>query len=178
MDPLRIYDYLTMSRQRVLDGVRPLTPAQYGRSFDFGLGSIGVTLTHTMISEWYYIERLDGRTVPPYEQWPIQDESPPPFDEIDATWRAQAPRVRASIAEQRDWRRPISWFGFPDATGRRRTISTNAGDLVTQLVLHEVHHRAQLMSMLRTMGDGVEPVQDIDFNEMMFERRDEPPSLP
>ena len=134
MDPLRIYDYLTRARQPVLDAVRSLTPAQYGRRFDFGVESIGATLTHIMISEWYYIERLEGRTVPPYEQWPIQYEAPPPFSIVDATWGEQAPRVRAAIAAERDWRRPISWLSFPDETGRRRTIATNAGAFPTTII--------------------------------------------
>jgi len=172
MDPVRIYDYLIKARKPVLDAVRPLTSVQYGRRFDFGPGSIGITLTHIMNAEWYYIERLEGSTVPPYDQWPIQDESPPPFAIIDEQWREQATRVRASIAAQLDWRRPISWMSFPDEAGKRSTVSTNAGDLVTQLVLHEVHHRAQLMAMLRLMGDGVATVQDIDFNALMFERSD------
>jgi uncharacterized damage-inducible protein DinB len=43
-----------------------------------------------------------------------------------------------------------------------------ASHLFTQLILHEVHHRAQVMNILRELGAGV---GDLDFIAMMFERR-------
>ncbi len=172
MDAIKTYDYLTKTRERVFDAVRPLTPQQYRRPFDFGLGNIASTLTHVMISEWYYVERLDGRPVAPYEQWPIQYEKPPEFATVESTWRPQAERVRASLARQSDWGRVVSYLSFPDESGKRFQISATAGDFFAQLVMHEVHHRAQLMAMLRLLGDGVRPVQDLDYNDLMFERRE------
>lgn len=168
MDPVKIYDYLVLSRARVLDAARPLTPQQYFQRFSFGLNTLASTLTHIMISEWYYIERLVGRLVPPYEQWPLKYEQPPGFDVLDSTWRDQAPQVRGAIAAERDWTRRITYLGFPDDAGRRFHIVATAGDLLTQLALHEVHHRAQAMAMLRELG---RPVQDVDYNDLMFERR-------
>jgi uncharacterized damage-inducible protein DinB len=172
MDPLKIYDYLTKARQRVLDAVRPLTPEQYQHQFTFGLKTIGSTLTHIMISEWYYVERIEERTVPSYDQWPIKYESPPGFEIIESTWRKQAKNVRASIAAQRDWNRRITWLSFPNDEGKRFHITVTPGDLFTQLALHEVHHRSQLMVMLRELSGAGSPVQDIDYNAMMFERRE------
>jgi uncharacterized damage-inducible protein DinB len=168
MDPLRTYDYLLASRRRVLDAARGLTAEQYLRPFPFGLGTVGRTLTHVMVSEWYYVERLEGRAVPPYDAWPIKEESPPPFDALEAEWDRQGPRVRRAIAAERDWSRRITYVGFPDDAGRRFAVSASAGDLITQLALHEVHHRAQAMAMLRQLGRAV---QDIDFNDLVFERR-------
>jgi uncharacterized damage-inducible protein DinB len=43
-----------------------------------------------------------------------------------------------------------------------------AADIFTQLVLHEVHHRAQAMNMLRQLGIAAE---DIDYNTLMYRRR-------
>jgi uncharacterized damage-inducible protein DinB len=178
MDPLKIYDYLIKSRERVFDAVRPLTPEQYQRSFTIGLKTIGSTLTHIMISEWYYIERLEGKTVPPYDQWPIKDENPPAFEVIEKTWREQAKKTRAAVAAESsasgsDWSRTITWLGFPDDSrgGKRFQITATAGDLFTQLSLHEVHHRAQIMAMLRELG---KPLEDLDYNAMMFERVEKP----
>lgn len=168
MQPLRIYDYLTTSRDRVFDAARPLSPEQWSRKFSFGLGSIASTLTHIMISEWYYVQRITGTVVPPYEQWPIKYEHPPEFEAIETTWRGQAPATRAAVAAERDWNRPVTWTGFPDSQGKRFTINTTPGDLFTQLALHEVHHRAQLMAMLRELG---RPLEDLDFNALMFDRQ-------
>jgi uncharacterized damage-inducible protein DinB len=170
MDPLKIYEYLVKSRNRVFDAVRPLTREQYHREFPIGLKTIAGTLTHVMICEWYYIERLEGRDVPPYAQWPIHDEKPPEkFEIIEAVWHEQAKKSRASIALQQDLDRTVTWLSFPDDTrgNKRFQITCNAGDMLTQLALHEIHHRAQVMAMLRELGS---PVQDVDYNDLMYER--------
>ncbi len=49
MDPLKIYDYLIKTRERVFDAARPLTPAQYQQEFAIGLKAIGTTRTHLMM---------------------------------------------------------------------------------------------------------------------------------
>lgn len=172
MDPLKIYEYLTRTRERVLEAIRPLSPARYHHTFHFGLKTIGSTLSHIMISEWYYIERLEGRPVAPYDEWPIKYENPPTFDVIEQTWRAQAARVRAALAAERDWNRRITYLSFPDDHGKRYRITATAGDFFTQLALHEVHHRAQIMAMLREFGDAASPLQDLDYNSTMFERQE------
>ncbi len=167
MDPLRIYDYLTIARQMVFDKARPLTAEQYGREFPIGLGSLGRTLTHIMICEWMYVQRILERDVPPYDQWPIQDEKPPPFSLLEATWTEQAKATRAALAAVRDWNAKLE---FRVAWYERPTIVTaSPADIFTQVALHEVHHRAQAMNMLRRLGAAVE---NIDFNGLMYPRRE------
>lgn len=174
MEPCKIYDYLIQTRQRVFDAVRPLSQELYHWKFPLGLKSIAATLTHLLISEWYYIERLEGRAVPPYEQWPLNYERPPErFETIEGQWRQQQARIRSVVANELDWKRPITWLGFPDDTrgNKRFHITCTAGDLLTQLALHEVHHRAQVMAMLRQLpGGGHAIVEDIDYNALMFQR--------
>ena len=81
----------------LLDKVRTLTPEDYTRQFPMGLGSLARTLTHVMGSEWYYVQRMLDREVPPYEQWPIKDENPPAFSVIDEHWKGVAEGTRAAI---------------------------------------------------------------------------------
>ena len=83
-------------------------------------------------------------------------------------WREQGGRVREVVAKETDWSRRITWLSFPDEQGRRFHITATAADFFTQLVLHEVHHRSQVMVMLRELGH---PLEDLDFNAMMFEKR-------
>jgi uncharacterized damage-inducible protein DinB len=170
MDPCKIHEYLRMTRKRVFDAVRTLPPQEYERQFNIGLKTVGSTLSHLMVSEWYYIERLQGNAVPPYEQWPIKYENPPPFDVIERTWCEQSERVRNIIAREKDWNRTITWQSFPDDTrgNKRFHITCTAGDLITQLALHEVHHRAQIMAMLRETGHAI--LEDIDYNALMYQR--------
>jgi uncharacterized damage-inducible protein DinB len=166
MKPLAIFDYLTRTRQRIFDQVRPLDAEAYAREFPIGPGTLGRTLTHIMISEWYYVQRIAERDVPRYEQWPIKWEDPPAFATLEAAWTEQARETRAALAAVRDWDAKIE-YGVTDEDGRSMIITTSAGGLSTQLILHEVHHRAQAMNMLRHLGV---PAEDLDFNAF-FPRR-------
>jgi uncharacterized damage-inducible protein DinB len=166
MEPLRIYGYLTRARQKVFEWVRPLGATDYRREPAPGQRSIAQTLTHTMISEWYYVQRIEGREVPPDGEWPIQEEDPPAFDVLEAAWIEQAARTHETLHSIRDWGKKLEYH--VDDDGRSLIITASVSDIFTQLVLHEVHHRGQVMSMLRRLGVDV---QDIDFNTLMYERR-------
>jgi len=168
MQPLRTYEYLTLARSRVFDWIRPLGEEDYGRKFPTWGRTMGQTLTHIMICEWYYVQRILRREVPPYEQWPIQDETPPPFSVLEKEWRKQATDTEAALAGVRDWSAPIE-FRVTQDDGRKMIVTSSASDQFTQLVLHEVHHRSQVMNMLRILGTTVD---DIDFNWMMHKRRE------
>ncbi len=167
MEPLRTYDYLTLSRQRVFGWIRPLTAEQYAREFPFGLKTLGKTLTHIMISEWYYVQRLQGSAVPPYDQWPMQQETPPPFVALETAWIEQARRTRDALSAVRDWNHELE-YQVTDDDDKQVIVTTSPGDIFTQLALHEVHHRSQVISMLRQLGIDVD---DIDFNTLMYKRR-------
>lgn len=166
MNPSKTYDYLVLARRRILDWVRLLTPEQYTRRFPIGLGSLARTLTHIMSSESYYVERMIGHDVPPHDQWPIRDEDPPAFAILDAAWDEQATRTRAAIGSIRDWTSELEYEVSID--GVPTIINASPADIFTQLVLHEVHHRAQAMNMLRHLGIAAE---DIDYNTLMYRRR-------
>lgn len=165
MEPLRVHDYLTSARQKIFDRVRQLTEEQYTQVFSIGLGSLARTLTHIMICEWAYVQRLQRHELPPYETWPIQDEQPPPFSVLESAWTDQAEQTREVLRSVRDWNEQITYhvpWAKPPVN-----VTASAGDLFMQLVLHEVHHRAQVMNMLRQLGAAVE---DIDYNALMYRR--------
>ncbi len=168
MDPLRIYECLTIARSRVFEWIRPLSPQQYAREFPIGKGTLGRTLTHIMTSEWYYVQRMQGLHVPPDEQWPIQEDKPPPFLQLERAWIEQAKDTRAALGAARNWTAAIEYQVTNDE-GRPTIVTASAGDIFAQLALHEVHHRAQALNMLR--GLGVAAAGDIDFNALMYKRR-------
>ncbi len=169
MHPLRTYDYLCRSRARVLDAVRTETPEQHACTFPIGPGSIAKTLTHMVVAEWYYIQRMLQREVPPDDQWEIQENSPPPFAVLQAVWATQAMATRAALESVRDWDAPIEYRVTPD-DGKPVIVTCSAMDLFTQLALHEVHHRSQVLNMLRQLGITIAG-GDLDFNAMMMPRR-------
>ena len=167
MKPLKTYDYLALARQRIFEWVRPLSAEQYAREFPIGLKTLDRTLTHIMISEWMYVQRIQRHSVPPHDQWPFQAERPPPFAALEAAWIKQASRTRTALSAVRDWSAEIEY----QVTGDERPtiVTASPADIFTQLVLHEVHHRAQAMNILRHLGVAAE---DIDFNALMYKRRD------
>jgi uncharacterized damage-inducible protein DinB len=166
MDPLKIYDYLVHARAKVFDWARPLSAEDYARQFPIGLGSLARTLTHIMICEFAYVLRIEEREVPPYEQFEFQDETPPPFATLEAAWAKQAGHTRAVLESVRDWNRE---FDYRPMWNDRQIVTASAADIFTQMALHEVHHRAQAMNMLRQLGVTLE---DIDFNALMVKRRE------
>ncbi|MEM7228143.1 MAG: DinB family protein [Planctomycetota bacterium] len=167
MNHVRTYDYLVQSRKRVFDGVRTLTPAQYEQEFPIGLGTIARTLTHIMISEWYYVQRILHKDVPAYETWPIQDESPPAFDILESTWTAQADDIAREFSILNDWSERVV-FRPEHRDGPRTEVISTEGDMFMQLFQHEVHHRAQVLNMLRHCGVTVD---GLDYSTIMFTRR-------
>ena len=166
LEPLKIYDYLTRSRGRIFERVRPLSAEQYAREFPIGLETLGRILTHVMISEWYYVQRIRERDVPPYDQWPIQQENPPPFAALEAAWMEQADDTTAALSAVPDWTVDLEYRVTTDE-GRAEIVTASAADIFSQLVMHEVHHRAQVMNILRHLGAAAE---DLDFNSF-FKRR-------
>lgn len=167
MDRSRIYEYLALSRARILDWARPLGPEMYARTFPIGPGSLARTLTHMLISEWYYVKRMLKEHVPPYAHWPIRDEQPPALAALEAAWSDQARATRAALLAPLEWSTPLE-YPINDDDGKPIIITATPDDIYTQLVLHEVHHRAQVMNMLRQLGV---PAQDVDFNTLMYQRR-------
>ena len=166
MQPLMTYEYLSKARARLLDWVRPLSSEQYLQVFPIGLGTLGRTLTHIMICEYAYVRRIAQQSVPPYGEWPIQDEKPPAFGVLEAAWLEQAKLTRATLAAVQDWTSEIEYQVGEE--GKRVNITASRGEIFTQLAFHEVHHRAQAMNMLRRLGVAAE---DLDYNTLMYRRR-------
>lgn len=167
MEPRTTYEYLTRARARLLDWARPLSAEQHARAFEIGRGTLASTLTHILISEWYYIRRIRRDDVPAYEQWPIKDEHPPAFAAIESAWADQASLTRETIAAVRDWNERLD-YPITNDDGRREIVSPTLDDVFTQLVLHEVHHRSHAMNILRRLGV---PAMDLDYNTLMYPRR-------
>lgn len=169
MRPDRAYEGLTLARRRLFDWVRPLNQEQYARQLPIGLHTLRATLVEICRGEWIYSLRLRGETPPPRDEWPISETKQPTFADLEPLWTDQAKRTHALLASIKDWSRPIEYRA--PQPGKIIHISATAGDIVTQLLFHEVHHRAQAMAMLRTLG--VE-AQNLDYSLHMFKRREEP----
>lgn len=172
MDFVRVYDVHSQAREKLFDWIRPLTQAQYVQPFPFGLHTLQTTMVELAGTELWLAMRIRTDRFPEpfsWEEWPIREATCPTFPDVEAAWRRQMPQTRATLAAIQDPGRVVE----TRLVGRRSTVVYRAqqGDLATQLLLHEVHHRAQAMAMLRQLG--VE-AQDVDYIGFVQDVRREP----
>ncbi len=162
LSPVHLYAYLEQARARLLRWVSGLTDEQYTREFPFGHRSIRATLVHTASAEWAYGRRLRGEDVPPPEERPFARFARTGPHPLVAAWEELAAQTRQTLAAVSDWAAPVEYTAL-DGT----RIRTTTGGIAAQMLFHEVHHRAQVMAMLRQCGV---PAQDLDYSILMFER--------
>ena len=167
--PAAIYEYLAEARQKLLDWVRPLTLEQYTKEFPFGKKTIRDTLVEIPFAEWSYGTRLVGEFMPPRDQHPFLKFYQTDFAPLEGAWRELAQRTRSVLREERDWGRAVEWR--PIVAERPTLMRSTAGGIATQMLVHEVHHRAQVMAMLRQFGI---PAQNLDYSVLKFERTELP----
>lgn len=168
--PAGVYEYLVKARAKLLEWVRPLTLEQYTKEFPFGKKTIRDTLVEIPLAEWLYGTRLVGETVPPRDQQPFVRYYQTDFAPLEDAWRELADRTRRILRGERDWARPVEYIVRPPNRPAVQ-IRATAGGLATQLICHEVHHRAQVMAMLRQFGI---PAENLDYTAMMVTRMELP----
>ncbi|HLW47973.1 MAG TPA: DinB family protein [bacterium] len=165
MEYAHVYDVLTQARRRLFDWVRPLSQEQYTKQFPFGMGTLRKTLIEIAAVELMYTKRLRGDALPPQPglppDFPIGETKQPAFAELERVWTAQAPQTRAILAGISDWAQTVT---RRIEQGDTVTVSTaSKADIATQMLMHEVHHRAQAMAMLRQLGVAAENLDYISF---------------
>lgn len=161
----RVFDYLAAARRHLLEWVRDLEREQrgvYAQSFPIGLGSMRATLLHIAAAEWAYVERLAGRDFPLGDS-PFTPERIPELEPLERAWQAQTTRTAAAIRSIGD---PARTVEFISQFGPAR-VRTTAAEITLHMALHEVHHRAQVMAMLRQCGVRAE---NIDYSFLAFDR--------
>ena len=158
MDFARVYDVHTDARQRLYGWVRPLSQEQYTRPFPFGHRSLRGALVEIARAELFLAMRMREEVLPAWEDWPIGEERLPTFPDLETVHRAQATQTRATLADTKDWDRAVTTQIVRG--GKVFTLTATKADIAMQLLLHEVHHRAQAMAMLRQLGVAA---QDLDY---------------
>jgi uncharacterized damage-inducible protein DinB len=154
---------------------RPLSQEQYVQSFPFGLHTLQTTMVELAGTERWLAMRIRADRFPEpfsWDEWPIREATCPTFPELEAAWRTLMPETRATLAAVTDPGRVVE----TRLVGRKRTVVYRAtqGDLATQLLLHEVHHRAQAMAMLRQFGVEAQDVDYIRFVQQVRREEREP----
>lgn len=172
MEYAHVYDVLTQARGRLFGWVRPLSQEQYTQRFPIGLGTLRATLVEIARVELLYAMRLREEPVPPPPlppDWTVSEARLPAFADLERAWTAQAPQTRATLARTADWTKTVT---RRYEQGDRVVVQTvSKGEIAVQMLMHEVHHRAQAMAMLR--GLGIE-AQNLDYIGFVARREEYP----
>jgi len=156
MGPMDLYRYLTTARGRLFDQVRGLAPEQYTQVFPFGLGTIRRTLHHMAGAEWFLVGQLRGG---PQGDYPFRSEQAPDFAALERGWRDLERQTLEFLNTPQDWTRMVE-FTVTIPSRQRYRVKASAEVVFTHFTYHEVHHRAQVMAMLRQVGA---PLETLDF---------------
>ncbi len=162
--PAEAYEYLALAREKLFGWVGRLPYEQYVQEFPIGLGSIRATLVHMASAEWAYVRRLRNDPVPPPHERPFAQYATTEFAPLEQAWREQADQTRQVLRAVMDWSQPVVYTAT--SGDRVRRYRTTAAGIAAQLLFHEIHHRAQVMAMLRQLGV---PVESLDYSQLMFQ---------
>lgn len=164
IDFVHVYGVHTQARERLFDWIRPLSQEQYTQEFPFGLHTLQSTMVELASTELWLARRLREEPFPEpfsWDDWPITEQTCPTFAALESAWRALWPETRAMLAALTDPDRIVETRLV--RRDRITTLAARRGDLAVQLLLHEVHHRAQAMAMLRQFGIAAEDLDHIGF---------------
>lgn len=159
-----LFDYLITARAKLLGWIREQPADVYTRTFPIGMSTMRATLLHVATAEWGYTNRLRGRDYAMSDS-PFTAERHPGLESFAAAWDAQRPVTRETLAALGDPARPVEYV--TRAFGPALRIQAPAGGIAGQLLFHEVHHRAQIMAMLRQAGVKAE---NLDYSVLMYKR--------
>ncbi|MCG6156393.1 DinB family protein [Rubinisphaera margarita] len=156
----RLHEHRIWVNRRLREAVRPLSRDQLRRSFPMGQGTVWLTLTHLLAAEYIWLEALDGNDSPvmpgdrpdrrPGNQQGEDalrslDELITRWEQFDARWLALFERMTdGSLSDT------VSKISTSSGSGKRHT--TSAADVLLHVCTHAQYTTAQLVNMLRQLG--------------------------
>lgn len=140
-----LVEYNYWARDRILEGVTPLTAEQYNRPMGSSFSSVRETLVHMYSAEWIWHTRWQGesptKALSP-EQWPD-------VSSLTASWRELEAKVRSFVGSLTDesLNRVLEYRLISGQPGK-----SAFGQMVQHVVNHGTYHRGQVTTMLRQLG--------------------------
>ena len=153
LDRLLAHD--TWTTRRLLDLADGLTEEQLDRDFDLGHRSVRATLLHVVRNVEVWADLMAGAAV-------RENPESTPAGRSVAGLRARHERAAAdlaalarSVAERQGW--DERWIDGLDDPPAEKTY----GGAIAHVITHSMHHRAQLIHMLRRLGVAAVPEGDV-----------------
>ncbi len=155
LDSVRTFlKYSDWANDIVLRAAGPLDDARLDKPFAMGRGSLRMELLHVCAGESVWVARWQSRAETP---WPNEEERVSVAgitERFTAVYRERDAFV-ATLTD-RDLGRSVT---YRDSKGS--LFSATLADMMTQMIVHSTHHRAQIVNMLRNVG--VTPAPDLDY---------------
>jgi uncharacterized damage-inducible protein DinB len=149
-----LYDYSYWANARLREPLSRLTAEEFSRKVAGSWSSVRNTLVHMMSAEGGWLERAGG----PKRGAPLEPDDFPTCDAVHAYWQEQEQKMRAFLATLTDAaladRLP---FTIPQLS---LTSVMARGEMLHHAAIHNIHHRGQLMVLLRELG---QPPGDVDI---------------
>lgn len=143
-DPLQILlSHDRWATTQLLDACGKLTDDQFHRRFEIGPGSLHDTLTHIIAAMRAWSETLAHIEPRPRLDTDGQRRTPAQLQSLlEEVWREFSSEAR---------RRPLDEM-LTRRTRDGRIFELTRGAVLTQVLTHGMHHRAQCLNMLRHLG--------------------------
>lgn len=144
-DLTTLFDYSYWANAGLHDVVSQLTTEQFTKHVAGSYGSIRNTMVHMLSAEWGWLERCGGAARGPA----LNAQDYPTATSLFDRWHDVEARVREflSTLHDEDLARRVE---FAIGSGARQSMAL--GQLLHHAAIHGVHHRGQVVLLLRTLG--------------------------
>ncbi len=141
-------EYSDWANEELIKSASRLSDEQLDQPCDMGRGSLRLTLMHIWAGEHVWLKRWQGQTETP---WPNEDVRLTPA-QIGSRFREVAVErgVFLSDLTAANLNREIT---YRDSKGS--LFRAKLSDMVTQGLVHSIHHRAQASNMIRRAGGAI-----------------------
>lgn len=137
----------TWTTGALLDDADKLSPEQFHRRFDIGLGSVHDTLRHIIGAALRWSDRISGRPLRDSIEKRPQPHTVSELRSLLAQADAELRRAAAEVSARGAWSEQME-FVVPDGP----TYRFSRAAAMMHVVTHGVHHRAQVLNMRRQLG--------------------------
>jgi uncharacterized damage-inducible protein DinB len=149
----RLLGHDEWTTQQLLLICRGLTDEQLDREFDIGLKTVRLTLRHMIYNIEGWTDLLAGRQ--PRQNPPVQEATVAALSGRLERAAAEFAAIARGVADRGAW--DETW---PDPRGNPPKLRSYGGT-IAHVITHSMHHRAQVLYMLRLLGVENRPEGDV-----------------
>ncbi len=159
----RLLGHDAWTTEAVLRCCGALSDVELDRPLGVGLGTVRATATHIVKNMEYWTDQIAERPVRPHPPAPHTQSVPHLLSRLAAASRDLSETSRALL---RAGRLDDTFTDSPDPDGARFSF----GGAIVHVITHSMHHRAQLLLMLRRLGVPELPEGDVLSWEEQLQR--------